>query len=354
MVKKIAHIDMDAFYVSIEIRDNPSLLDKPVAVGGKSNQRGVLSTCNYIAREYGIHSAMPTKLALQKCPDLIVLPGRMDIYKEVSKQIRNICDRYSDKIEPLSLDEMYLDLTDSQLHRGSATLTVQEIRHEIFSETGLTASAGVAPLKFLAKIASDLNKPNGQFTISPQNIMDFIEKLELKKISGVGKVTQDKLAKLGLITGGDILNSNQSFMIKHFGKYGNVLWDRCHGIDNRVVEVSRARKSVAVERTFEQDISSLDSLFEILEGKLLPELLIRAEKYLKEQRVNKIGVKVKFSDFQQTTKEQKCSDITLCDLKLLLEKAILRGSGKSVRLLGVHIGIEDTNIELEQLGFKFN
>lgn len=354
MVKKIAHIDMDAFYVSIEIRDKPSLHDKPVAVGGKSNQRGVLSTCNYIAREYGIHSAMPTKIALQKCPDLIVLPGRMDIYKSVSKQIKNICDRYSNKIEPLSLDEMYLDLTDSELNRGSATLTVQEIRNEIFSETGLTASAGVAPLKFLAKIASDLNKPNGQFTISPHEVMDFIEKLELRKISGVGKVTQDKLANLGLITGGDILRSNQSFIMQNFGKYGQVLWDRCHGVDNRDIEVFRNRKTVAVERTFEHDISSLDKLFEILEKKLLPELLIRVEQHLIDRKMNKIGIKVKFSDFQQTTKEQKSSKMDLFLFKSLLEGAILRGAGKSVRLLGVHIGLEDGSIEAEQLDLKFN
>lgn len=353
MQKKIAHIDMDAFYVSVEIRDNPSLSGKPVAVGGRTTQRGVLSTCNYIARKYGIHSAMPTKLALQKCPDLIVLPGRMQVYKDISQQIRNICDQYSDKIEPLSLDEMYLDLSDSELHRGSATLTVQEIRHRIFTETGLTASAGIAPLKFLAKIASDLNKPNGQFTITPNEVMDFIAKLELKKISGVGKVTQDKLASLGLITGGDIARSDQAFLISKFGKYGQVLWDRCHGIDNRNVEVFRNRKSVAVERTFEHDIENVESLSEILEMKLLPELILRSSKYLKDRKMNKLGVKVKFNNFQQTTKEQKHSEIDLKVLKSLLEEALARGGGKPVRLLGLHIGLEDVHGSIKQLDLDF-
>lgn len=191
--RKIVHIDMDAFYVSVEIRDNPSLANKPVAVGGKSDRRGVLSTCNYIARKYGVSSAMPTSVAKQKCPNLIVVPGRMDIYKAVSSQIKEIFELYTDKIEPLSLDEAYLDLTYSSKHKGSATLVAEEIRAEVYRKTKLTASAGIAPLKFLAKIASDQNKPNGQFTIAPEHVMDFIESLELRKIPGVGKVTQSKL-----------------------------------------------------------------------------------------------------------------------------------------------------------------
>ena len=204
MQKKIAHIDMDAYYVSIEIRDNPSLANKPVAVGGKSDRRGVISTCNYIARKYGVSSAMPTGVALKKCPKLVVVPGRMEVYKETTQIIHSIFERYTNKIEPLSLDEAYLDLSESTLHRGSATLIAQEIREEIIKATGLTASAGIAPLKFVAKVASDLNKPNGQCTIAPAQIWEFLETLQLKRIPGVGKVTFEKLKGLGFETCGDV------------------------------------------------------------------------------------------------------------------------------------------------------
>lgn len=349
MQKKIGHFDMDAFFVSVEIRDNPALANKPVAVGGKSDRRGVLSTCNYIARSFGVSSAMPTSIAKQKCPNLIVVPGRMEVYKGVSAQIRNIFERYTDKIEPLSLDEAYLDLSDVMLHSGSATLIAQEIRDEIFKATGLTASAGIAPIKFLAKIASDLDKPNGQFTIAPSEVMDFIEHLELRKIPGVGKVTQEKLSRLGLVTCGDVRRTDERFLIEHFGKYGHVLWDRCHGIDNRDIEVSRVRKSVGVERTFDTDIVNIEELTEIMFKRLLPELESRAEKYLKSRRMNKLGVKVKFGDFQQTTKEQKLDYIDAETLLSLLIAAFSRGSGKSVRLLGLHIGLEESEDLAEQL-----
>lgn len=347
-MRKIAHVDMDAFYVSVEIRDNPSLLGKPVAVGGKSDRRGVLSTCNYIARQFGVSSAMPTAIALQKCPSLIVVPGRMSVYKEVSQQIRTIFDRYTEKVEPLSLDEAFLDLSDSVLFQGSATLIAKQIREDIFRATSLTASAGIAPIKFLAKVASDLNKPNGQFTITPEEVSAFIATMPLEKIPGVGKVTNDKLIKLGFHTGTDILGSNEAFLVKHFGKFGHALWDRCHGIDPRHVEVSRIRKSVGVERTFSEDISSFSELREILEQKLLPELQRRAEPHLASRNINKLGVKVKFADFRITTKEQKCQEINPEILFDLLKEAIRRGAGKSIRLLGVHIGLKDKE-SFEQL-----
>lgn len=351
--KKLCHVDMDAYYVSIEIRDNPALADKPVAVGGNSDRRGVLSTCNYIARRYGVHSAMPTKLAMQKCPSLIVLPGRMQIYKDISQQIRGICDEYSDKIEPLSLDEMYLDLSDSSLHQGSATLIAKEIRDRIFLETGLTASAGIAPLKFLAKIASDINKPNNQFTIAPHEVEQFIDSLELKKIPGVGKVTQEKLEALGLFKGRDIINCDESLIYEKFGKFGRTLWKRCHGIDDREIEVSRIRKSVGVERTFERDVASFEQLHRILEDKLYPELKLRSEKHLKSRRMNKLGVKIKFADFRQTTKEMKFQELSLQVLIELLKEALQRGEGKAVRLLGIHIGLEDSSANGKQLQLCF-
>lgn len=340
-LRKIAHIDMDAFYVSVEIRDNPGLQGKPVAVGGKSNRRGVLSTCNYIARKFGVSSAMPTGLAIRKCSDLVVVPGRMEVYQEVSAQIRSIFERYTDRIEPLSLDEAYLDLSECELHQGSATLIAKEIRDEIFKATQLTASAGIAPVKFLAKIASDQNKPNGQFTITPDEVDVFIETLLLKKIPGVGKVTNEKLLALGFETGGDIRQSEEQFLVERFGKFGRVLWARCQGIDEREVETTRIRKSVGVERTFAEDIAEFPALAEILHSKLLPELNRRSEKYLATRQIKKLGVKVKFQDFQLTTKEHKYHRIDESILLDLLREALERGHGKSVRLLGIHIGLSD-------------
>ena len=349
MQRKIAHIDMDAFYVSIEIRDNPKLASKPVAVGGSSDRRGVLSTCNYIARKYGVHSAMPTALALKKCPGLVVLNGRMDVYREVSQQIRKVCDNYSDVIEPLSLDEMYLDLSDSTRNRGSATLTAKQIRQHIYNQTGLTASAGIAPLKFLAKIASDINKPDGQYTVSPDKVIEFISALKLKAIPGVGKVTQDRLARLGLVTGADVRNIPRTFMLDHFGKYGGVIWDRCQGIDNREIQVSRIRKSVGVERTFDTDIHTTQELTLVLSNKLLPELKRRAEKHLKIRHVNSIGVKIKFHDFHLTTKDTKHNQLDEKIFINLLHQAFERGQGKPVRLLGLHIAFSDTEGYFKQL-----
>lgn len=347
---------MDAFYVSVEIRDNPELINKPVAVGGNSSRRGVLSTCNYIARQFGVSSAMPTAMAVKKCPDLIVVQGRMEVYKETSQTIRGIFEEYTDKIEPLSLDEAYLDLSDCKLHQGSATLIAQEIREKIFQTTGLTASAGIAPLKFVAKVASDMNKPNGQLTVAPHEVSHFLETLSLKKIPGVGKVTYQKLNKLGFETCGDIRKSNEVFLASKLGKYGHTLWSRSHGIDERDVQVTRVRKSVGVERTFEEDISSIDKLESVIDEYLLPELDRRSSKYLKSRSINKLGVKVKFSDFKQTTKEQQSSAINPETLKKLLKEALKRGSGKSVRLLGLHIGLEEPKIstDAEQLGLELD
>lgn len=349
-MRKFVHIDMDAFFVSVEIRDDPSLANQPVAVGGRSDRRGVLSTCNYIARQYGVSSAMSTAMALKKCPDLIVVPGRMAVYQQTSQLIRQIFAEYTDQIEPLSLDEAYLDVTDCRDHQGSASLVAQAIRTKIYQATGLTASAGIAPLKFIAKVASDLNKPNGQCTIDPAQVDAFLETLSLKKIPGVGKVTSRKLKGLGLLTCGDVRRSTAHFLVSHFGKYGQVLWDRSHGIDERGVQVSRTRRSVGVERTFEFDIGDVKTLEKIIEEKLFPELTRRASEYLATRGMNKLGVKVKFNDFQLTTKEQKATQIDLELLKALLAQAMRRGSGKPVRLLGIHIGLA----ELQNLGLQLN
>lgn len=353
-LRKFIHVDMDAFYVSVEIRDNPNLANKPVAVGGKSSQRGVLSTCNYMAREFGVRSAMPTSMAKRLCPDLIIVPGRMQVYQDVSTHIREIFSRYTHLIEPLSLDEAYLDVSECRLFAGSATLIAQDIRHHIFNELGLTASAGIAPLKFLAKIASDLNKPNGQYLIKPDQVIPFIESMPLNKIPGVGKVTYAKLKELGWLTGKDIRALDQATLIQKFGKFGLSLWRKCQGVDTRGVETSRVRKSVAVERTFSANYQSLNDLESYLHENLIPSLLTRAEKHIKTRKIDKLGVKIKFADFRQTTKEHKSDTLNNEVFVALLREAWERRDGKDARLLGVYIGFSDDDGKTQQLSLAFD
>ncbi|KZN64590.1 DNA polymerase IV [Pseudoalteromonas luteoviolacea CPMOR-1] len=348
-MKKFIHIDMDCFYAAVEMRDDPSLANVPMAIGGRSH-RGVLSTSNYIARQYGVRSAMSNYKAKQLCPQLVIVPGRMQVYKEVSQQIRAIFSRYTHLIEPLSLDEAYLDVTDCDECHGSATLIAQQIRKDIFNETGLTASAGIAPIKFLAKIASDENKPNGQCVITPDHVDDFIDKLPLRKIPGVGKVTHEKLLACGLVHGQDVKGLSLDEMAHRFGKFGRVLWRRCQGIDERGVETERVRKSVGVETTFEKDIKDLSQLKAILCDKLVPELTRRSTGYQAERAFTKLGVKVKFYDFSQTTKECQCSHIDQDILCTLLEQAIARHGNKPVRLVGVQIGLGDAPSNQIQMG----
>nr|WP_026052635.1 DNA polymerase IV [Gayadomonas joobiniege] len=359
MQKKIIHVDMDAFFVSVELRDKPELQHLPVAVGGDSSRRGVISTCNYVARQYGIHSAMPTAIAKKKCPELILLPGQMALYKNISRQIKSIFFQFTDLVEPLSLDEAYLDVTASELVQGSATLTAEKIRQKIFQQTGLTASAGIAENKFLAKIASDINKPNGQFTVHPKDAIRFIKNLPLKKIHGVGKVTAEKLAAYGLQLGGDIQNLSADWMQEKFGRFGILLWQRCQGIDNRAVEPSRIRKSVGVETTFGKDINistqGSEQLKQILLTRLLPELNNRLsahhkrDKYSSKQNINRLTVKVKFSDFKQTTKDCRASHIDSERFIILLTQALNRAAGRSVRLLGLQVGLCDHQETVLQL-----
>ncbi|WP_404851788.1 DNA polymerase IV [Colwellia sp. MB02u-6] len=356
-MRKIIHIDMDAFFVSVEIRDNPLLADKPVAVGGSATGRGVLSTCNYIARKFGIHSAMATSVAMRKCPDLVIVNGRMDVYKSVSDHLRQIFARYTDIIEPLSLDEAYLDVTNCELFEGSATLIAKDIRKTIFNELQLTASAGIAPLKFLAKIASDENKPDGQFVITPSQVNDFIYSLPLKKISGVGKVTFEKLKTFNLEYGRDIQAVDKSMLIENFGKFGHTLYQRCAGIDDRDIETMRIRKSVGVERTFSDDIDSIEILTAIVIDKLIPELKRRSDKHLQTRNISTIGVKVKFADFHQTTRDFSHTSFDNDIFLQLLSEAVARGDGKKVRLVGIHMGLSDVDIlennDMQQLTFLF-
>ena len=348
---------MNAFFVFVEIRDNPSLAAKPVAVGGSSTSRGVLSTCNYIARKFGIHSAMATSVAMRKCPNLIIVNGRMDVYKSVSDQLRQIFARYTNIIEPLSLDEAFLDVSDCELFGGSATLIAEDIRRTISNELNLTASAGIAPLKFLAKIASDENKPDGQFVITPAQVNDFIYSLPLKKISGVGKVTFEKLKAFNLEYGRDIQEIDKSVLTENFGKFGHVLYQRCQGIDDRDIETTRIRKSVGVERTFAGDIDSVEKLKAIMIDKLIAELKRRSEKPLQTRKISKIGVKVKFADFHQTTRDFAHTSFDNDIFLQLLSEAVERGKGKKIRLIGIHIGLSDVDIsethEMQQLAFSW-
>nr|WP_086938996.1 DNA polymerase IV [Thaumasiovibrio occultus] len=345
--RKIIHVDMDCFYAAVEMRDNPELRNVPVAIGGQSDRRGVLSTCNYQARKYGVRSAMPTAHALKLCPSLVVVPGRMAVYKETSAQIHQIFRRYTELIEPLSLDEAYLDVTDAHQFQGSATLMAQAIRREIHEELGLTASAGVAPMKFIAKIASDLNKPNGQFVVRPDEVASFVERLALHKIPGVGKVTMQKLNALGLRCGADVQQLGRERMVELFGKFGLSLWERANGYDPRPVVVQRDPKSVGVERTLSQDIFQLTECRQVV-TQLYPELERRLAPKLADKEISKLGVKIKFNDFRLTSVEHHHSQLDEAIFDRLLQQAMQRQPGKGIRLVGLYVGLR-TRPEIQQL-----
>ncbi|MFA0084505.1 DNA polymerase IV [Vibrio sp. 10N.286.49.B1] len=339
-IRKFIHVDMDCFFAAVEMRDNPHYRGKPLAVGGNERQRGVISTCNYEARKFGIRSAMPSAQAVKLCPHLLLVPGRMDVYKQVSQHIRQIFSRYTSLIEPLSLDEAYLDVTDCLMHQNSATLIAESIRRDIERELSLTASAGVAPLKFLAKIASDLNKPNGQFVIPPEKVQDAIDELDLGKIPGVGKVSLEKLNRAGLYTCLDVRNSDYRDLIVRFGRLGASLWKKSHGIDEREVVVERERKSIGVERTFTQNISSYEQCWQVIEESLFPELEGRLSRAQPARNVLKQGIKVKFADFKQTTIEHVHNQLDLPYFKDLLREILERQQGREIRLLGLNVMLE--------------
>ena len=339
--RKIIHVDMDCFYAAVEMRDDPGLRGIPLAVGGSADRRGVIATCNYIAREFGVHSAMATAYARRLCPELKVIPGRMAHYREVSKEIHAIFRRYTDIIEPLSLDEAFLDVSDTRHHEGSATLIARAIREAIRAELQLTASAGVAPNKFIAKICSDENKPDGQFVVTPAEVDQFCKHLPLKKIPGVGKVTMKRLADQGLNTCLDIRELGEQECVRRFGSMGALLYKRAYGIDNRELTTNWVRKSVSVERTFPEDINELEGARSALIN-LLPELKQRLEKHA-DRQIQNLQVKLKFADFNQTTIERGA--LTL-DKNLYLELLPLaweRGLGQGIRLLGIGVSFRDEN-----------
>ena len=353
--RKIIHIDMDCFYAAIEIRDNPSLRNKPVAVGGAANSRGVLCTCNYEARKYGLHSAMASSLAMRKCPDLIILPVSFDKYRESSANIRNIFKQYTDLIEPLSLDEAFLDVSDSTLFSGSATLLATEIRNAIFASEGITASAGIAPNKMLAKIASDWHKPNGQYVITPDAVAEFMRTLPVKKLFGVGKVTAEKLNTYSIFSCGDIQQWSLDSLITTFGTYGQHLYDMARGLDNRSVQTSHQRKSLSVEETFVTDLYPQQIADVIIEG-LFNELSSRLKKLKKETEsdIKTIFIKLKFNDFSSTTMQSASTEFSARAFAQLLNIRT-QNNVKPIRLIGfgIHFSLSEARRFGEQLELEF-
>lgn len=348
--RKIIHIDADSFYASVEIRENPGLAGKPLAVGGRADSRGVIATCSYEARKYGVRSAMPSSRALQLCPELIILKPRFELYREVSRQFREIFRDYTEKIEPLSLDEAYLDVSDCEKCGGSATLIAREIRRRIREELRLTVSAGVAPNKFLAKVGSDWDKPDGCFTIAPDQVAGFVKDLPVARINGVGAVTAARLEKLGARTCGELQAIPLETLVRRFGKYGQRLAQLAHGIDHREVKTSRIRKSISVENTYQRDIAGLGDMDQALH-RLLDELEERFNRIEEQYRPHKRFVKVKFDNFNQTTMEEIIPDsgehwLQEGAYRALLHTAWRRGE-RPVRLLGAGLRLEPRQTVLE-------
>jgi len=299
-MRKIIHIDMDAFYASIEQRDNEALRGKPVAVG-YSGSRGVVAAASYEARKFGVRSAMASKTALRKCPHLIFVRARFDVYKNVSKQIMNIFYEYTDLVEPLSLDEAFLDVTENHKNIASATEIAREIKDKIRNETSLTASAGVSYNKFLAKIASDINKPDGLFVIKPAYAEKFVEQLSIERFFGVGKITEKKMIRLGIKNGWDLKQKTEEELVSIFGKAGHIYYNNARAIDNRPVNPNRIRKSIGSENTFNRDIDSIDELKSELIA-IAEEVSERVKKHSFTGRT--VTLKIKYADFRIITRSK--------------------------------------------------
>jgi len=332
-LRKIIHIDMDCFYAAIEMREHPELVGKPIAVGGRPEGRGVLTTCNYEARKFGCRSAMPAFQALRRCPDLILLPVRFDLYRSVSREIHQIFAEFTELIEPLSLDEAFLDV--SHLN-SSAPAIAQEIRFRICEKLQLTASAGIANNKMLAKIASDWKKPDGQFEVRRDEVDAFMKALPVRKLWGVGGKTAEKLATMGVETCGDLQKFSLTDLARRMKSVGSDLYNRCRGIDERLVNPTRERKSVSNERTYHEDLTSFEACLENLRP-LYEELVGDITKKHSDRKLHKAVVKVKFSDFTQTTAECIAGELDFANYESLLAEGWQRGDGKSVRLLGAGV-----------------
>ena len=336
--RKIIHIDMDAFYASVEQRDNPSLKGKPVIVGGKPGDRGVVAACSYEARKFGVRSAMSTAKAVRLCPSAVIIKPDFTKYTAVSRVIHEVFTEYTDLIEPVSLDEAYLDVTENKKNTDSATQIAGEIRSKIRERTGLTASAGVSYNKFIAKVASDENKPDGITVVRPEDADRFISSLPIRKFHGIGKVTEKKMAALGIRTGADLKKHEKQRLIGHFGKAGGYFYDLARGVDNSPVEPDGERKSLGKEITLREDIDEQERIIEILE-----KIAFEVEHGLKEEKLKgkTITLKVKYHDFESITRAKSLdgyfddADTMMDTSRELLKKT--KAGKKKIRLLGISV-----------------
>jgi DNA polymerase-4 len=338
-MRKIIHLDCDCFFAAVEMRDDPSLGQRPIAVGGRADRRGVISTCNYPARAYGVHSAMATATAMKLCPDLIMVPHNMDKYRLAAEQIREIFSDYSDVIEPLSLDEAFLDVSGVD----NATEIAREICQRVSREVGISISAGVAPNKFLAKIGSDWNKPNGLCVIPPHKLDAFVQQLPVEKLFGVGKVTARRLHQMGVTDCASLRPFSVFELTEQFGSFGQRLYELCRGIDERPVKSSRRRKSLSVEHTYAADFPGFDGCLSRLPA-LYEKLCRRLSNMGSEYPLKKQFVKIKFSNFQSTTMECLASGTPQMDVfHELYRQSMQRGNGLPIRLLGMGVRFQDAD-----------
>ena len=350
-IRKIIHVDMDAFYASVAQMDNPELMGKAIAVGG-GGARGVVSAASYEARKFGVKSAMSGRLAAKLCPHLIFVKTDFERYKEISGKIRNIFLDYTNLVEPLSLDEAYLDVTENKIGLPSATLIAQKIRQRIYEEIGLTASAGISINKFIAKVASDYNKPNGQKTVNPEDVLQFLEELDIRKFYGVGKVTADKMYQKGIFTGKDLKAKTLDYLSDNFGKSGRYYYNIVRGIQHSEVKPNRIRKSLAAERTFSENLSS-----EIFMLEKLDQIAEEVSKRLHKSNVagKTITLKIKYSDFTLQTRS-KTLPYFVSDKAIVLETAkdllYQNKLNNSVRLLGISLSNLNTNKSTEAITAK--
>ncbi len=347
-MRKIIHCDADCFYVAVEERDDPSLRGRPVAVGGDARRRGVIATCNYAARAYGVHSAMPTAVAQRLCPELVLLPGNMEKYREAAKQMRAIFHRFTDVVEPLSLDEAYLDVSEAPFYNGSATFMAEAIRQQVARELGITVSAGVAPNKFLAKVASDWLKPDGLFVLPPARLESFVAALSVARIPGVGPVMLQRLQAHGIETCGQLQACSKPELYRFFGSMSERLYGFARGEDDRPVVAARSRKSLSVEHTYVFDLPDRQTARDRLPV-LYDKLKQRMQEIGQHYRVLSPFIKLKFCDFTSTTLERGSLLPSLPAFASLLDMAYQRGQ-KPVRLIGIGVNLEDNGGQMPLFG----
>ncbi len=345
--RKIIHVDMDSFFASIEIRDKPSLRNKPVAVAGKANERGVLTTCNYIARKFGLHSAMPTKRAVQLCKNLVIVPVDIEKYKKESSEIFKVFKCYSKKIEPVSIDEAYIDVTDSYYCSGNPEIMASQIRSCIKKDFGITASAGISTNKLISKICSDWKKPDNQFSVCDNQISSFIKDVSLKKIPGIGKVNFEKCKNLNMSICKDMYSYTSDDLTELFGSYGKILYNLIRGIDNRELETNRVRKSISVEDTFIRDIESIE-LCKMNLAELYKKLISRCENLeVPIGQIKDIFIKIKFNNFETITRQVKCNSLNLNKYIELFDMNINELT-RPIRLLGLGFTLKQDNMDVVQ------